>query len=44
MNGWRDTWTLKNAQGKRELKEISKLQKQLALAEIYEVYQLKLKE
>lgn len=44
MNAWRDTWTQKNYKNTRELKEISKLQKQLALADIYEAYQKVLKE
>lgn len=44
MNAWRDTWTTKDYNGKRELKETSKLTKQQSLANIYEVYQSKLKE
>jgi len=44
LNAWRDTWTQKNYKNTRELKETSKLQKQLALADIYEAYQNELKE
>ncbi len=44
MNAWRDTWTTKGYNGKRELKETSKLTKQYSLADIYEVYQKRLKE
>jgi DNA helicase II / ATP-dependent DNA helicase PcrA len=44
MNAWRDAWTTKGYSGKRELKETSKLAKQQSLADIYEVYQTRLKE
>jgi DNA helicase II / ATP-dependent DNA helicase PcrA len=44
LNAWRDTWTSKNYQGKRELKEVSKLLKQEALADIFDEYQRILKE
>ncbi len=44
MNAWRDTWTQKNHKNIRELKETSKLEKQHALADIFEVYQKELKE
>jgi hypothetical protein len=44
MNVWRDTWTEKNYTGKRELKETNKLEKQIALADIFEAYQKELKE
>lgn len=44
MNAWRDTWTAKNYLEKRELKEVSKLPKQEALANIFEEYQHILKE
>lgn len=44
MNAWRDTWTQKNYKNIRELKETSKLEKQLALADIFELYQNTLKE
>jgi DNA helicase-2/ATP-dependent DNA helicase PcrA len=44
MNAWRDAWTTKGYSGKRELKETSKLVKQQSLADIYEVYQARLKE
>jgi hypothetical protein len=44
MTAWRDSWTQKNYKNIRELKETSKLEKQLALADIYEAYQKELKE
>ncbi len=44
MNAWRDAWTTKDYSGKRELKETSKLAKQQSLADIYETYQMRLKE
>ncbi len=44
MNSWRDSWTEKTVKGKRLLKEQGKLQKQQALAEIYESYQKTLTE
>jgi DNA helicase-2/ATP-dependent DNA helicase PcrA len=44
MNGWRDTWTNKDYQWNRELKEVSKFPKQEALAQIFEEYQIVLKE
>jgi DNA helicase II / ATP-dependent DNA helicase PcrA len=44
MNAWRDEWTLKNPKWKRELKETSKLEKQIALADIFEAYQKELTE
>ncbi len=44
MNAWRDTWTQKNYMNIRELKETSKFEKQLALADIFETYQKTLKE
>jgi DNA helicase II / ATP-dependent DNA helicase PcrA len=44
MNAWRDTWTEKSYTGKRELKETNKLEKQLALADIFETYQKELSE
>jgi hypothetical protein len=44
LNAWRDAWTSKNFQGKRELKEASKLPKQEAFANIFEEYQNILKE
>lgn len=44
MNTWRDTWTQKNYKNIRELKETSKIEKQVALAGIFEKYQTVLKE
>ena len=44
MNTWRDSWTQKNYKNIRELKETSKLEKQLALANIFIQYQSILKE
>jgi hypothetical protein len=44
MNAWRDSWTQKNYKNIRELKETSKIEKQLALASIFKEYQVILKE
>jgi hypothetical protein len=44
MNAWRDTWTQKNHKNIRELKETANLEKQQALADIFERYQKELKE
>jgi len=44
MNTWRDAWTQKNYKNIRELKETSKIEKQLALADIFGKYQTTLKE
>jgi DNA helicase II / ATP-dependent DNA helicase PcrA len=44
MNAWRDSWTGKNYRNIRELKETSKITKQLALADIFEAYQDELRE
>jgi DNA helicase II / ATP-dependent DNA helicase PcrA len=44
MNAWRDAWTEKNYKWGRELKETNKLEKQLALSDIFEAYQKELKE
>ncbi len=44
MNAWRDSWTQKNYKNIRELKETSKVEKQLALSWIFEQYQIVLKE
>lgn len=44
MNDWRDAWTEKDTQGARRLKESTKIEKQLALADIYEHYQKELQE
>ncbi len=44
MNAWRDTWTEKNYKWWRELKETSKIEKQFALADIFDRYQTTLKE
>jgi hypothetical protein len=44
MNSWRDAWTQKNYKNIRELKETSKIDKQLALAGIFSKYQIILKE
>ena len=39
MNAWRDTWTERSYTGKRELKETGKMEKQEALAGVFESYQ-----
>lgn len=44
INAWRDAWTEKGFDGKRRLKEVGKLEKQIALADIFETYQSTLAE
>ncbi len=44
MNTWRDIWTQKNYKNIREFKETSKIDKQIALAGIFDKYQTILKE
>mgnify|MGYP002776069401 FL=1 len=43
LTAWRDAWTSKNYQGKRELKETAKIMKQEALIDIFTKYQSELK-
>ena len=44
LTAWKNTWTQKNASGKRELKETAKLEKQEALAHVFSQYQTALQE